>query len=141
MFGWFTKLLGAARGQRKQLGNRGELLAAEFLEKLGYKILHRQLRGRFGELDLVALDGETVVFIEVKTRSNSAAGHPTESITPSKQAHMSRAALEFLKKRRWLNHRSRFDVVAIIWPTDGQPPKIEHYISAFEPTGFGQFFS
>lgn len=141
MFGWFTKLLGAARGERKQLGNRGELEAALFLERLGYKILHRQLRGRFGELDLVALDGETIVFVEVKTRASTAVGHPTESITTSKQSHMTKAALEFLKKKCWLNRRCRFDVVAIVWPKDGQAPQIQHYLGAFEPTGFGQLFS
>lgn len=141
MFGWVTRLLNSARGARKQLGNKGELEAASYLEKQGYQILHRQLRSRYGELDLVALSGDTVVFVEVKTRVSTAAGHPTESITPAKQAHMTRSALEFLKKKRWLNQKSRFDVVSIIWPTDGQPPVIQHYINAFEPTGFGQMFS
>jgi putative endonuclease len=141
MFGWFTKLLNNARGARKQLGNKGEIEAALFLERLGYKILHRQLRGRFGELDLVALDGQTIVFVEVKTRASSAAGHPTESITLAKQSNITRSALAFLKKHRWLNRRSRFDVVAITWPNNDQPPRIEHYVNAFEPVGFGQMFS
>ena len=73
MFGWFTKLLSTGRGARKQLGNRGEIEAGRFLERLGYKILYRQLRGRFGELDLVARDNETIVFVEVKTRASTAA--------------------------------------------------------------------
>ena len=81
MFGWFRQLLSAVRGAKKQLGNRGEIEAARFLERLGYKILHRQLRSRFGELDLVALDKDTIVFVEVKTRASTAAGHPTEAIT------------------------------------------------------------
>ncbi len=141
MFGWFTKLLSAGRGARKQLGNKGELEAATFLEGLGYQILHRQLRGRFGELDLVALDGQTIVFVEVKTRASTAAGHPTESITRSKETNLTRSALAFLKKHRWLNRRARFDVVAIIWPSGNQPPQIQHYLNAFEPVGFGQMFS
>jgi len=141
MFGWFTRLLGTARGARKQLGNRGELEAARFLEQLGYKILHRQLRGRFGELDLVARDNDTIVFVEVKTRASTAAGHPTESITTAKQAKITRSALAFLKRHRWLNQRARFDVVSIIWPKRDEPPQIQHYISAFEPVGFGQMFS
>lgn len=141
MFGWFRSLLNPARGARKQLGNRGEVEAALFLERLGYKILHRQLRGRYGEIDLVALDGQTIVFVEVKTRTSSAAGHPTESVTLDKQAKITRSALVFLKKHRWLNRRSRFDVVAITWPSGDEPPTIQHYVNAFEPVGFGQMFS
>ena len=141
MFGWFTRLINAGRGARKQLGNRGELAAADFLERLGYKILDRQMRWRFGELDLVALDGQTIVFVEVRTRSSLAAGHPTESITPAKEARITRSALLLLKRNRWLNRRARFDVVSIVWPDGSQPPQVEHYINAFEPRGFGQMFS
>ena len=141
MFSWFKKLLNNARGARKQLGNRGEIEAAMFLERLGYQILHRQLRGRFGELDLVARDGDTIVFVEVKTRASTAAGHPTESITSAKQAKITRSALAFLKRHRWLHQKARFDVVAIIWPSGNEPPQIQHYINAFEPVGFGQMFS
>jgi putative endonuclease len=141
MFGWFTKLLSAARGQRKQLGNQGELEAARFLERLGYKIQHRQLRNRYGELDLVVRDGDTIVFVEVKTRASTDAGHPTEAITLDKQRKMTRAALTFLKKHRWLHQRARFDVVAIIWPQGNEPAQIEHYRNAFEPVGFGQMYS
>jgi len=141
MFGWFTRLLSDGTGARKQLGNRGEIEAARYLEELRYQILHRQLRGLFGELDLVALDGDTIVFIEVKTRASTQAGHPTEAITPAKQQKMTRSAVAFLKRHRWLNQRSRFDVVSIIWPSDDQPPLIQHYKNAFESTGFGQMFS
>ena len=141
MFGWFTKFLNTARGARKQLGNKGEVEAALFLERLGYKILHRQFRGRFGELDLVALDGDTIVFVEVKTRASTAAGHPTESITLAKQTKITRSALAFLKQQRWLHQRARFDVIAIVWSGGEEPPQIQHYINAFEPVGFGQMFS
>ena len=141
MFGWFTKLLGNARGARQQFGNEGEAEAARFLERLGYKIVRRQLRGRFGELDLVAFDRGTSVFIEVKTRASTAAGHPTEAVTLSKQTKITRSALAVLKQNRWLNRSARFDVVSIIWPKGGEPPQIQHYINAFEPVGFGQMYS
>ena len=141
MFGWFTKLLNNARGTRQKFGNRGEAEAARFLERLGYKIVHRQLRGRFGELDLVAFDRETIVFVEVKTRSSTAAGHPTESITLAKQSKITRSALAVLKRNRWLNRSARFDVISIIWPAGEEPPQIQHYINAFEPVGFGQMYS
>lgn len=141
MFGWFKTLLRSAQGARQQLGNQGEIEAARFLEKLGYKILHRQLRGRSGELDLVALDGDTIVFVEVKTRTSLSAGHPTEAITAAKQLKITQSALAFLKQHRWLNRRARFDVISMVWPIGSASPQIDHYKSAFEATGFGQFYS
>jgi putative endonuclease len=141
MFGWFKKLLNTPQGVRQRFGNQGEAEAARFLEGLGYKILERQLRGQFGELDLVALDRDTVVFIEVKTRASSAAGHPTESVTLAKQKKITRSALVYLKQKRWLNHKARFDVIAILWPRQGEAPQLQHYIHAFEATGFGQMYS
>ena len=141
MLGWLKKLLADVRGHRKQLGNKGEIAAAEFLKSQGYRILHRQFRGRFGELDLIALDGQTIVFVEVKTRSQTTAGHPSEAITLAKRTHMTRAALAFLKSRRWLTRRSRFDVISILWADSKIAPVIQHYQNAFEPTGEGQMFS
>ena len=141
MFGWFTKLLNNAKGVRQQFGNKGEAEAARFLERLGYKIINRQLRGRYGELDIVALDGDTIVFIEVKTRTSTAAGHPTESITLTKQKKITRSALAVLKRNGWLKRKARFDVISIIWPEGDKPPLIQHYINAFEPVGFGQMYS
>lgn len=141
MFGWFKRLLRKSRGLRQQFGNQGEIEAARYLEGLGYKILHQQLRGFYGELDLVAIDGETIVFVEVKTRASTASGHPTESVTLAKQKKITRSALAFLKQNRWLNRKARFDVVSIIWPKGGQPPELQHYINAFEAMGFGQMYS
>ena len=141
MFSWFSRLFNTARGVRKQLGNSGEIEAAKFLERLGYRILHRQLHGRFGELDLIALHGQTIVFVEVKTRRSMGTGHPADAITPVKQQKITRSALAFLKHRRWLHQRARFDVVAVIWPEGEISPQIQHYMNAFEPTGFGQMFS
>ena len=121
------------------LGDRGERAAAKFLKRQGFRILARQSRSRIGELDLIALDGESVVFVEVKTRSSHVAGHPTEAITFAKRKQLTRAALVWLKRRGLLDSRARFDVVAITWCTDG-PPLIEHYRNAFEPVGSGQMF-
>ena len=88
-----------------------------------------------------ALDGDTIVFVEVRTRRSTDAGHPAETITPQKQSRLTRAALAYLKHNKLLDHRSRFDVVAILWPDGSKSPQIEHYKNAFEPTGSGQFFS
>lgn len=125
----------------ESLGNRGEQVAARFLTSLGYRILERQLRGPFGELDLVALNGETVVFVEVKSRSTNSAGHPTDAITPAKQRKVTQSAMAYLKRRGWLERRVRIDVVAVLWPPSAAEPTIQHYPNAFEATGFGQMFS
>jgi len=122
------------------LGDRGERAAAKYLKQQGYRILARQSRSRIGEIDLIALDGETVVFVEVKTRSSHAAGHPSEAVTYTKRKQLTRAALVWLKRRRLLDSRARFDVVAITW-SDRGPPTIEHDQNAFEPVGSAQMFA
>ena len=115
-------------------GNRGERVAKRYLKKQGYRILARQARSRLGEIDLIALDGQTVVFVEVKTRSSHKAGHPAEAITFQKQKQLTRVAMGWLKSRKLLDRSARFDVVAITWG-DGEEPVIEHIINAFEPVG------
>lgn len=131
MRNWWRKLLGAG----------GERHAARYIKKQGYKILNRAYSSRLGEIDLVALDGNCIVFVEVKTRRSSAAGRPDEAITHDKQKRLTRAALAYLKRHRRLEHSARFDVIAIIWPDGKGEPEIRHYRNAFEPVGFGQMFS
>ena len=124
----------------KLLGDRGERAAAKFLKQAGYRIIARQYRNQFGEIDLIASDGDCIVFVEVKTRTSTTSGHPTEAITPSKQEQLTKLALVFLKRHRLLHRRSRFDVIAVIWPTGSKVPEIQHYPNAFEATGRGQLF-
>src|SRR4051812_6156667 len=125
----------------KSLGDRGEDAAARHLKRQGYHILARGVDSPLGELDMIAVDGRTVVFVEVKTRSSLDAGHPADAIDPRKEQRMTQAALAYLKANRLLNHSARFDVVAITWPADAKKPTIEHYKNAFSPVGAGQFFS
>jgi putative endonuclease len=94
-----------------------------------------------GELDIVAVDGRTVVFVEVKTRRSADAGHPAEAIDDLKERRMTQAARAYLKTHRLLEHSSRFDVVAVTWPAGSKRPTIEHIIDAFPAVGRGQFFS
>jgi putative endonuclease len=131
----------AGRIRPKSLGERGEDAAARFLKRLGYHILARHLDTRLGELDIVAVDGRTVVFVEVKTRSSTDAGHPAEVIDDLKERRMTQAALGYLKSHGLLNHAARFDAVAILWPSGAQQPTIEHIQDAFPAVGRGQFFS
>jgi putative endonuclease len=111
------------------------------LKRRGYTILDHGCRSKVGELDLVALDGQTVVLVEVKARRTGEHGSPAEAVGPAKQRRLTRAALAYLKARNLLEQRARFDVVAVTW-SDGQSrPRIDHFQNAFEPAGTGQFFS
>jgi putative endonuclease len=131
----------AAWRRHNHLDRRGERAAERYLRKLGYRIVARRDRGRLGELDLVAVDGRTVVFVEVKTRRSHTAGHPAEAVGPEKQRRITRLALAYLKRHDLLEFSSRFDVVAITWPDRTRRPKIEHFKAAFPATGRGQMFS
>src|SRR5689334_18410937 len=94
--------------RRKSLGDRGEDAAAKFLKRNGYRILARGLDTRLGELDIIAVDGRTVVFVEVKTRSSDAAGRPSDAIDANKERRMTQAALGYLKANRLLQYAARF---------------------------------
>jgi putative endonuclease len=123
------------------LGLRGERYAARFLRRKGYKIVARGTRLRRGELDLVAVDGRTVVFVEVKTRRIASDESPASAVTAEKQRRITRAALIFLKSHGLLEHAARFDVVAIIWPKESRrPTRVEHFVNAFEAPPSRGFF-
>jgi putative endonuclease len=125
----------------KSLGQRGEIAAAKFLKRLGYKIIARGTHIRRGEIDIVAVDDRTVVFVEVKTRDSSVAGEPHEAVDRTKQEKLTRLALVYLKRHRLLEYPARFDVVSVLWPKGQRRPQIEHFKNAFEPIGRGQMFS
>jgi len=126
---------------KKSLGRRGEDAAARFLQRHGYKVLARGQRLHPGELDLVMADGRTIVFIEVKTRTSAEMGHPAEAVDERKQRRLTRLAVTFLKRHGLLEHKARFDVVAITWPEDRGRPQIEHIPNAFDAAGQWEFFS
>jgi putative endonuclease len=119
------------------LGDRGERAAARFLRRRGLRVLARGYRTKLGEIDLIARDGDTVVFVEVKARRQ---GVPAEAVTPEKQRRITLAALHFLRRYGLLEVRSRFDVVAIVWPDERSQPEIEHFPGAFEAVGRWQMF-
>lgn len=123
------------------LGERGERAAARFLRRKRYHIVARRHRLRFGEFDLIAVDGKTIVFVEVKTRRADQLGRPAEAVDLNRQRRMTRAALAFLKSHGLLEFASRFDVVEVIWPAEARRPTIRHLENAFEATGHRQMFS
>lgn len=123
--------------RNRLLGDRGEREAARFLKKRGLRVLARGYRTARGEIDLIARERDTLVFVEVKTRRT---GVPAEAVTSEKQRRLTLAALHFLKRHHLLECRSRFDVVAIVWPEDRGRPAIEHIRDAFPAVGHGQLF-
>ncbi|MCA9052802.1 MAG: YraN family protein [Planctomycetaceae bacterium] len=125
---------------RKLFGDRGERAAVRYLRRHGFQILARQARSRLGEIDIIATEGDWVVFVEVKTRTSTVKGHPVEAVTPDKQRQLTRAALAWLKHRGWLERRCRFDVIAVTW-RPGQQPVIEHFPAAFEARGTDSLYS
>lgn len=113
---------------RKRLGGEGEDAAARFLEALGYGLVERNYRCRYGEIDLIMLDGDVVVFVEVKLR------YPPfdafEAVDARKQGKISRTAFDFLRRRGMLGRAARFDVVAV----EGGTFECSHVIDAFDST-------
>ena len=117
------------RSSRAQ-GRRGEQLAERALRREGFVILARNLHFRHSELDLVALEGNTLCFIEVRLRSSTAFGSAEESVSRAKQRRIARAASEFLSRTRPVRHDAmRFDVVAIDAGTE--PPRVRLIRDAF----------
>ena len=99
--------------KKKELGAKGEEKAVRYLQNRGYRVLERNYRTRLGEIDVIAEQGDDLVFIEVKTRSGNHFGSPFESVTHQKQKQLSKVALEYISKQDCHNRPSRFDVVGI----------------------------
>ena len=115
---------------RISLGKSGEDLACRELERRGYAIIARRYRVRGGELDVVARDGETIVFVEVKTRVGRMFGEAAEAVTPLKQLRITRLAEEYLMRHRLVDCPCRFDVVSIL--VGAGSPEIEVIQNAFD---------
>ena len=113
------------KNARRHLGNEGERLAAAFLKARGFRILERQARiSRLGEIDLIALDGPTLVFIEVKTRHDVSFGPPEEAVTAAKRRTLSACAESWRRAKGWTARAWRLDVVAV--ELTGRKPVIRH---------------
>ncbi len=114
---------------RKELGNRGEEIAVRYLQENGYKILIRNYRSRHGEVDIICTRGQILIFVEVKTRTNTSFGSPEESITRIKREHIRKVALAYLQTYRHPFKEMRFDVIGILM--NGDEPRINHLMAAF----------
>lgn len=118
------------KSQNKVTGNRGEDLAAEYLLKKGYKIEERNFRTRFGEIDIVCWDGETLVFVEVKTKIGHDFGEPEEMVNKGKLAQVKRMGDVYLQDCG-LEVPCRIDVVAVVLTHEGEVERIEHYEAVY----------
>ncbi len=116
--------------REKKLGETGELLAANFLAEKGYSIIQRNFRCKAGEIDIIAGDGDYLVFVEVKTRRSLNYGSPVEAVDMRKQQQIYRTALFYLQQNSIDNQDIRFDIIAIT--IMDEKPVIEHLINAFD---------
>jgi putative endonuclease len=126
---------------RRWFGTRSERAAARFLRRQGWRILVRNYSCPLGELDLVALEGHCIVFVEVRSTGNDDTERPAFSVDPAKQKRLTALALYFLRQKRLLDRPARFDVLAISWPDGQREPRIVHHRTAFEAVGRWQMYS
>jgi putative endonuclease len=130
---WWDKLTTRANAPSESaLAGRGENAAARYLRAIGYKIIIRNYRSPLGEIDIIARDAETLVFVEVKTRAYDDPT-PEEQVNAVKQHQVTKAAKSYLQRYGASPPPSRFDVIAVVWPADREPA-IRHIQNAFEAT-------
>ena len=118
---------------RRQRGEQGEQLAVAYLQGQGYRIQEQNYRSRRGEVDIIAWDGSTLVFVEVKTKGQSAFGSPQEMVGQRKQRTLVHVAMAYVQQHRIRQTALRFDVVAIRMLPHGTPD-VTHIQAAFFPS-------
>ncbi len=118
------------KNKEQKFGERSENLAVWYLKKNGYKIIEQNYRNRMGEIDIIAREKKTIVFVEVKSRRSIRYGSPKWAVTPKKQRKISMVALYYLKATKQSDAKARFDVVAITSNRD--EPQIEIVKNAFD---------
>ncbi len=116
--------------KRQQFCIEGESLSVRHLKKNGYKILEQNYRNKLGEIDIIAKEKGTLVFVEVKARRSDLFGNPKWAVTPKKQRKISMVALYYLKATKQTRAKARFDVISISSSEDN--PRIEIVKNAFE---------
>ncbi len=117
-------------GKNLDFGKEAESAAVRFLEEQGYKVIKRNYKTRFSEIDIVAEDKGVICFVEVKARHSDMFGEPGEAISKHKQRQISKTAICYLKENNAFQRQARFDVVTLLYITD--PPEINLIKDAFE---------
>ena len=126
---------------KRWLGQRSEKAAARFLRRAGHRVLAANVADARGELDLITLDGPTLVVVEVRSTSTADPLTAAATVNYTKQRRVTEAAVRYLGRRKLLGVAVRFDVVAVAWPPGQAEPTVRHFVQAFDPTGRFQFFS
>lgn len=124
---------------RERAARCGERIAEAYCDLRGYEVIDRNVREGRGEIDLVALDRGTIVFVEVKFRTSVDRAVPLLAVTPKKREDVARTAALYLARRRMLGKPVRFDVIGITWGGDGTELRLEHVPNAY-PGGRRQFY-
>lgn len=121
---------------RRNLGKSGEDEATDFLQSIGYRVLERNYRAHRGEIDIIASDGDAIIFVEVKTKKTEGFGNPEDWVGLKKQAQIGKVALAYLQENDLFDKDCRFDVIAI--DRAGQNEELRHIKDAFrmDPTQF-----
>lgn len=114
---------------QKRIGKIGEHIAAGYLQENGYQVLDQNFNARYGEIDLIALDADCVVFVEVKTRTTDSFGNPEDSITSAKMERLQNAALLWLEAHPEAPEDWRLDVIAIVLDHQKQVKDLQHFIN------------
>ena len=118
-------------GTTKATGKLGEQIAADFLSRKGYTIITRNFQTRSGEIDIIARDGDTLVFIEVKTRKNEKFGKPIEQIDEKKANRIRITAEEYIVKQNCKNMDCRLDAISVNMDGETHDFHVEHFINSF----------
>jgi putative endonuclease len=126
---------------RRWFGHRAERFAAKYLRRQGCRILGRNVEDRLGEIDLLALDGQTIVVVEVRSSETKTFDELAATVNLEKQRRLTGAMLRFVQRRKLWNVNVRFDVLALRWPAAAREPEVRHYRHAFQSVGKYQFHS
>jgi putative endonuclease len=126
---------------RRWFGSRSERAAVRSLKRQGFTIVRRNYRCPHGEMDIVAVEGGTLVFVEVRSTGTDNLERTAASVDDVKQRRLTRLALHFLQQHRLLDRAARFDVLVVNWPAGQREPEIIHHRQAFEATGRFQMYN
>jgi putative endonuclease len=124
---------------RRWFGLRSERAAAKYLRRHGFRILGRNVDDRLGEIDLLALDGKSVVVVEVRSSETKSFDELAATVNLEKQRRITDATLRFVQRRKLYDVNVRFDVLALRWPAGAREPELRHYRNAFQAVGRYQF--
>jgi putative endonuclease len=120
---------------RRWFGRRSERAAAKYLRRQRFRILGRNLDDRMGEIDLLALDGQTLVVVEVRSSETKTFEEIAATVNNDKQKRLTNAILRFVQRRKLWEVGVRFDVLALRWPAGAREPEVRHYRHAFQAVG------